>query len=338
LITGTDEQARDYLKGVLACAIAIGVFFVVWSLILIALRCLGPYRVGMLSGKVPQVIKPDPSHSEESNGDKKEESIQKWEKKMRFQKRNRLVSRIIVLFCSLGIVVSALVMISLGAKELRNSISTTFEGLDETQENVNEAISMIDNYISLQNKIVLNITEFLNTLNESCPNLCSSLNATGSQCNFTDIPNGDQLESIFSNSKLYIIDKLEGYISDLQDVYDFISKIESTIKSFGWGEFYFDFNFVHMRHCLLTIWNIFSIYCCRCFRRAFGCVKLADKLRCDFRMERVTRFMREDNCPNHSLLGARPHFRHASFFQLALQHGVCHWIYYECRYLLRKSR
>jgi hypothetical protein len=244
LLTGTEEQARDYLRGVLACSLAIGVFFVVWALVIIVLRCLGPNRVGFLSGKLPQIANPDLSHLGWSDVGSEEQSNQlvQWEKRQRVRKRNLLASRVVVLFCSLGIVISAIVMITLGAKNLQRSVSTTFDALDKTQGNINEAISIIDEYMSLQSEIISSMTEFLVAVNEACLNqtdqICSNLrNMSDPQCDFTGIPYMDEFNSTLNSSKLYIIDDLKSYKNDLEETNQLITDIEATLKNFSWGEF-----------------------------------------------------------------------------------------------------
>lgn len=67
------QQGEDYLWGVFWCSIAIAIFVFLWLIVLIVLRCLGPERVGMFSGKRPHARA---VHSDKDNDSKKEDSIQ----------------------------------------------------------------------------------------------------------------------------------------------------------------------------------------------------------------------------------------------------------------------
>jgi hypothetical protein len=74
LIEGSDEDGLDYVRGMMASSIAIFIFFTLWILVLIVLRCMGPKRVGMWSGTVkplpPEPVRGRrPKQDKESNGD-----------------------------------------------------------------------------------------------------------------------------------------------------------------------------------------------------------------------------------------------------------------------------
>lgn len=51
LIFGSGDDGQDYLVGVIASSILIFFFFLVWGAMLIGMKCLGPNRVGIFSGK-----------------------------------------------------------------------------------------------------------------------------------------------------------------------------------------------------------------------------------------------------------------------------------------------
>jgi hypothetical protein len=58
LISGSSEEGRNYVVGVLSCAIAMFIFFLLWIAILAVFKCMGPKRVGLLSGY--RVYRPEP--------------------------------------------------------------------------------------------------------------------------------------------------------------------------------------------------------------------------------------------------------------------------------------
>jgi hypothetical protein len=57
----TGDERSDYLTGMVSAAIAMAIFFLVWVLVLIVLKCLGHDRVGFFSGRATQrPAKPQP--------------------------------------------------------------------------------------------------------------------------------------------------------------------------------------------------------------------------------------------------------------------------------------
>ena len=47
---GTEEEQSDYIEGLVFSAILLAIFYIIWFLAICCFRCLGPYRVGFLSG------------------------------------------------------------------------------------------------------------------------------------------------------------------------------------------------------------------------------------------------------------------------------------------------
>ena len=97
LMEGTQSKQQDYMKSVLAASITLLVVVVIWMVLLIVFRAMGPYRVGILSGKHKQIRKGVTVDKEY------EQYYTKARKRLRFY-------RIIVVFCSLSIVISSILM------------------------------------------------------------------------------------------------------------------------------------------------------------------------------------------------------------------------------------
>ena len=53
LLGNFEQEGSDYVVGVVSSSIAIAVTVTVWFVILLVLKCLGPDRVGLFSGKLP---------------------------------------------------------------------------------------------------------------------------------------------------------------------------------------------------------------------------------------------------------------------------------------------
>ena len=51
LMVGSEDEQKDYQKGLLASSITLICMFVVWSIVLITLKLMGPGQVGWWSGK-----------------------------------------------------------------------------------------------------------------------------------------------------------------------------------------------------------------------------------------------------------------------------------------------
>ena len=71
---GSDDSTEDYLKGLVAACLGIFCFFLVWTIALITLKCLGRKRVGFFSGDVHRERKPLPKAPQEQAHDAQEQA------------------------------------------------------------------------------------------------------------------------------------------------------------------------------------------------------------------------------------------------------------------------
>ena len=53
LIEGSNDEQKDYLKGLLAASMAVFCLFVLWTLLLLVFKCFGPSKVGLFSALRP---------------------------------------------------------------------------------------------------------------------------------------------------------------------------------------------------------------------------------------------------------------------------------------------
>jgi hypothetical protein len=107
LLEGTEEDPpNDYLKGLVATSITIFIFFVCWMLVLLLFKCLGPSKVGGLSGRLsPLPPKPD---------DEQQEEFQQWDQVYQLRRIRLNVARGAVIFSGLSIIVAAVLMAIFG--------------------------------------------------------------------------------------------------------------------------------------------------------------------------------------------------------------------------------
>jgi hypothetical protein len=79
-INGDASEQEDYMKGLIASSIAMFCFFFVWIVILIIFKCLGPTRVGFLSGSImPSPAEPMSSKLSKERSNNFEDSTDKAE-------------------------------------------------------------------------------------------------------------------------------------------------------------------------------------------------------------------------------------------------------------------
>jgi hypothetical protein len=249
LLFGSKEEGRDYLWGVFASAIAIALFILVWILAIFCLRIAGPKKVGILSGKQVAPAKPEQSSLGQENVELNEaddagyhDSIDAWKKKSRIRQRRLNRVRIVVLLCSLGIVVSAILMILKGVQNLAKATDTTLGGVAKAQNLTNQAIVLIDDFIDRQNETVTVFTELLSSINEICPNvndeICANLTEEVPICDFEDIPNAEELAAILKEPQAIVLKDLLDHRKDLTEFSDVLNNVDEEVSKFQWGECY----------------------------------------------------------------------------------------------------
>jgi hypothetical protein len=102
LLDGTEEENKDYLKGLVATSITVFIFFICWMLVLLLFKYLGSSKVGGLSGSLlPLPPKPD---------EKQTEDFQEWDQVYQRTRRRLSVAHGVVLFAGLSIIVAAVCM------------------------------------------------------------------------------------------------------------------------------------------------------------------------------------------------------------------------------------
>jgi hypothetical protein len=107
LLEVTEEEPKDYLKGLVATSITIFIIFVCWMLVLLLFKYLGPSEVGGLSGRLlPLSPKPDEKQQQQQ--------VQEWDQVYQRTRRALNVARGVVIFSGLSIIVAALCMSILG--------------------------------------------------------------------------------------------------------------------------------------------------------------------------------------------------------------------------------
>ena len=240
-----DEEGTDYVQGLFAASTIIAIFIFTWFICLGVLAFLGPKRVGLLSGRL--LTLPSNNRSFQSNGygnrdpsddirihlppanvydnnattNNVDEST--TASSPRRQRRALKVVRCTVLFCSLGIYICCMVMITKGIQSLMHSQKEAASGISKGQELADEALHLIDTFAALANETATASRELATQLNtnycpavrqELCPNLIEYLDSPYAEaaaeqagtdvqtldeiCNFEGIPYADELETLLN--------------------------------------------------------------------------------------------------------------------------------------------
>jgi hypothetical protein len=253
----SSEDQSEYLIGAMAGAITMGVFIIVWIMAIFGLKCLGPHRVGIFSGRQlrPKIAAGQGKENDEEeeiwshdedfqfNSDGEADVSNSYNKEEQFrdkqtQRLNR--ARITVLCCSVGIVVSAIIMVTKGSQTLNQSANSGLAGLQKAQQLTDDAIQIIDTFIAIEKQANDSIQAFLGNVNEICPTvtseICTKLDTPQPECDFSNIPYGDDLELILSSPQGIIYDQVSGMRADLVDLQRLLANTESSAQSFAWGK------------------------------------------------------------------------------------------------------
>ena len=271
-----DEEGTDYVQGLFAASIIIAIFMITWFICLGVLAFLGPKRVGLLSGRL--LTLPSNNRSYQSNGyghhdpndddrihlppanvydnntttNNVDEST--TASSPRRQRRALKIVRCTVLFCSLGIFICCMVMITKGIQSLMHSQKEAASGISKGQELADEALLLIDTFAALANETATASRKLATQLNtdycpavreELCPNLSEYLDSPYAEavaeqagtdvqtlseiCNFDGIPYADQVETLINaRTKEWIPDSVTQTRQDIVEVSQMLGDMQEN--------------------------------------------------------------------------------------------------------------
>lgn len=112
LIDGSNDDRQEYIRGLLASSITIFTIAVFWCILLLGFKCIGPYGVGWLSGRlVPVIAKPEPSEYDHGVNDEHfQKDTDAWQLKYNKARRTRNILKGVIVLSCLGIIASAIVL------------------------------------------------------------------------------------------------------------------------------------------------------------------------------------------------------------------------------------
>ena len=159
------DQRSQYITGVaVGSIITLGVF-IVWSLVLIGLKCAGK-RVGCASGtpRKPKEPKIAGSIAEETY----QHNMNKWARAMKGYERRLLVNRILFLFSGIGVIVSSILFFTNGVGSLASSLNEVQGSITETQDILTELHNVTGSFIDLSYTAEAERDEFVGLTNDVC--------------------------------------------------------------------------------------------------------------------------------------------------------------------------
>ncbi len=255
LIEGSESQAEEYLRGLLASSITMFSLAVVWCIFLVAFKCIGPYGVGWLSGRhIP--IKPKPLEADYAKEEEFQVASVSWDKKYKKILRSRKIMKGFVIFSGLGIVASSIMLsvkgyvFTVGRRDKKHllahsrfpplysvdSLLQTLDGadkfIDTATQLMKEGVILIDNVISSQDQLVIETKDAWEAINGICPQIrepiCTEINDVNS-CNFEGILETSEDMMMFLNfvadTRSLVFDELDKSRNDLLESIEFANSI-----------------------------------------------------------------------------------------------------------------
>ncbi len=234
LMEGNSEEQADYLRGLLASSIAMVCFFLVWMIILVVFRCMGPQEVGFFSGKA-RPLPPQPSEDSED--------LVAWQSlKAKAEMRMNLV-RVVVCICGLLIIISSCLMAVKGVSSLTQSLHDGTEAISISENLANRAIKLIDMVTKQNTETAVAVDSLLVDLNAICPlqrpdGLCADLNDV-STCSFGNLFESDVIENTIRHfkeaDKSIYFQQLGDVRQDLKNFLGLTADLHDKAESFNWA-------------------------------------------------------------------------------------------------------
>eukprot|EP00934_Nitzschia_sp_Nitz4_P007545 Nitzschia sp. Nitz4//scaffold1_size375055//99440//101442//NITZ4_000238-RA/size375055-augustus-gene-0.710-mRNA-1//-1//CDS//3329540931//7535//frame0 len=273
LMEGSDTQQKDYMRGLMASSLAMFCFFGVWMIVLLVFRCMGPYEVGFLSGRM-RPLPPKPSSRKNSNSNSRNNgswnridasgSVSSsgsaserwfgvavsaddvnWEQMRRNKERWLKFLRSCVCFFGLAIIVSSLLMAKNGVKSLTSSLDDSRGSLSIADALADRAIELIDLVAEQNIETGAAVELLLEDINMMCPNLrpdglCTDL-TDPSTCDFDDILDDSVMISTIkhfqeADESIYYQELISGR-ADLVQFKDLVKDVDDSAVQFNWALF-----------------------------------------------------------------------------------------------------
>ena len=219
LFDGSNQQGKDYVKGLLGASIVMFIFFLVWIVTLLVFKCLGPRHVGIWSGSF-RTIKPEAQVT---------------------HTRNMNIMRVIVLFAGTSIIISAGLMVDKGVASLVDTLDGGKNALDQARDLTRKGIALIDKFIDTKEEAEIDTERLLTATNTFCPairpTLCADI-LNGRDCNFDGIPFASVIEDVvsyFGGTNGLAFEEITNFRSDLELMVEVADEMDQKADTFNWA-------------------------------------------------------------------------------------------------------
>jgi hypothetical protein len=169
------------------------------------------------------------------------EKVVDWQLQVKKAEQVQRRIRIMVIFCCLGVIVSAILMLVMGVDGLMNSVEDAQVGLGQMSGLATAGIALIDQFFAGQNTAINATGAMLQTINNFCPavqeQLCANI-STATDCNYTGVPNEQEIQEIveyFTGIQDMVYDELAHAKSDLEEIVDVTAQVEQQMENFNWA-------------------------------------------------------------------------------------------------------
>jgi hypothetical protein len=268
LINGSSKQRKDYLNGLLGASYAMFYIFIVWSVTILVLKCLGPKNVGAWSGSM-QPLKAEPRAPQlliVQRGDSKldppgvratedlsydyyahqyERRHEIWTKAKRTQTRNLNIMRVIVLFAGTSIVISATLMMGKGVSSLTETSDCGRNVIDYASNLIQQGIGLIDKFLDIKNQAETDMERLLTATNKFCPNIQIPLSCkdilNGRDCDLEGIPYESVVEEVIqeyvhgTSGLVVVFEEITNFRADLETMLDTATDMDKKAATFNWA-------------------------------------------------------------------------------------------------------
>jgi hypothetical protein len=109
LMNESKEDGEDYIRGLLAASITIFCFFLVWLFMLLGFKCMGPNRVGWLSGSLAP-FSAEPQEEDYDDAEEYKQDLEQWHKEHNRVSRRMNWIRALVVFAALLIIINSVLL------------------------------------------------------------------------------------------------------------------------------------------------------------------------------------------------------------------------------------
>jgi hypothetical protein len=171
--------------------------------------------------------------------------VEEWQMQVKRAETVQRRIRIVVIFCCLAVVTSAILMLIYGVGALQTSVNDVQDGLQQTSSLATSGIALVDRFLVAQDDAV-NVTEFvLSSVNTICPavqeTICRDV-WQQTDCNWTGIPLQDEIQQVLQVFDDILIPTAAGEevedtlhqakdtLNQVQDGLDQVNQVLDTVK------------------------------------------------------------------------------------------------------------